>query len=153
MNFSFPVSESSDAISSLKWIHHFDAETGWILISWLLVKPTDQDLHWFTNLKRWKSLKKSYVHCVLNRWNMLFIMKQLLFIHLFWKKKKRTYNSMALRGSVAYNYFHYFISELWPLVVFSFYFFLFILCNFHSCTPPNSLIIWDIFMKFYRNVY
>ena len=30
--------------------------------------------------------------------------------------------------------------------------FMFILCNFHSCTPHNSVTVWDIFMKFYRNV-
>ena len=35
------------------------------------------------------------------------------------------------------------VSELWPFD----YFFMLILCNFHSCTPHNSVTVWDIFMK------
>ena len=27
-----------------------------------------------------------------------------------------------------------------------------ILCIFHSCTPHNSVNVWDIFMKLHRNV-
>ena len=35
----------------------------------------------------------------------------------------------------------------------TFQLFLLILCNSHSCTSHNSVIVWDIFMKLYRNVY
>ena len=30
--------------------------------------------------------------------------------------------------------------------------FILILCSFHSCTPHYSVTVWDIFMKFYKNV-
>ena len=43
---------------------------------------------------------------------------------------------------------HFFVSELWPFDCF-----VLILCNFNFCTPHNSIIYQDIFMKFYRNVY
>ena len=39
-------------------------------------------------------------------------------------------------------------SGLWPFSSV----FMIILCNL-SCTPHNSLIVHDIFMEFYRNVY
>ena len=50
-----------------------------------------------------------------------------------------------------YNYgsFPRFVSELWPFDCL----FLLILCNFHSCTPHNSVTVRDIFMQFYTNVY
>ena len=32
-------------------------------------------------------------------------------------------------------------------------FFLLILCNFHSCTPHNSVTVLDIVMKFNRSMY
>ena len=49
--------------------------------------------------------------------------------------------------------------QLWLLLIFSFQsygpliVFILILCNFHSCPPHSSVSVWDIFMKFYMNVY
>ena len=54
--------------------------------------------------------------------------------------------------------------QLWLLFIFLFrvmtlllfwgwFFFLLILCNFHSCTPHNSVTFLDIVMKFNRIMY
>ena len=48
--------------------------------------------------------------------------------------------------------FHFF-SELWPFYCFGVGCFLLILCNFHSCTPHNSVTFLDIVMKFNRIMY
>ena len=47
--------------------------------------------------------------------------------------------------------FSFFFSELWPFYCLCFC--KLILCNFHSCTPHNSLINLDIVMKFNWNMY
>ena len=45
-----------------------------------------------------------------------------------------------------------FFSELRPFYCFGVVF-LHILCNFHSCTPHNSVTFLDIVMKFNRIIY
>ena len=45
--------------------------------------------------------------------------------------------------------FQYFVKSYDPLTVFR----LLILSYFHSCTPHSLVTLWDIFMKFYRNVF
>ena len=44
---------------------------------------------------------------------------------------------------------HFLIQNFGPLIVIYSH----ILFNILSCTPNNSVIAWDIFMKFYMNVY
>ena len=40
-----------------------------------------------------------------------------------------------------------------PFIVFGLLFFSLILCNFHSCTPHNSVTFLYIVMKFNRSMY
>ena len=49
--------------------------------------------------------------------------------------------------------FHFSFQSYDPFIVLELGFFLLILCNFHSCTPHNSVTFFDIVMKFNRIMY
>ena len=48
--------------------------------------------------------------------------------------------------------FHFSFQSYDPFIVLG-WFFLLVLCNFHSCTPHNSVAFLDIVMKFNRIMY
>ena len=48
--------------------------------------------------------------------------------------------------------FHFSSQSYDPFIVFC-CFILFIMCNFHSCTPHNSVTVLNIVMKFNRSMY